>query len=85
MQDPEPLQLGFSTIAINKKANEVFKVLGNAKKQYDNFGLLLEKAKKKIDEAGSTIEQAQKRNYIIQKNLKSVNTLDDNASISYLE
>lgn len=79
------LQLGFSTIAINKKANEVFKVLGNAKKQYDNFGLLLEKAKKKIDEAGSTIEQAQKRNDIIQKNLKSVNTLDDNASISYLE
>lgn len=79
------LQLGFSTIAINKKANEVFKILGNAKKQYDMFGDLLVKAKKKIDEAGSTIEQAQKRNDIIQKNLKSVNSLDSEASVNLLD
>ena len=78
------LQLGFSTIAINKKANEVFKILGNAKKQYDMFGDLLIKAKKKIDEAGSTIEQAQKRNDIIQKNLKSVNSLDSE-EVNYLD
>lgn len=70
------LSLGFSSIAINKRANEVWKVLGNAKKQYDMFGTLLEKAKKKIDEAGRTIEDANHRNDIIQKNLKSVNTLD---------
>ena len=70
------LSLGFSSIAINKRANEVWKVLGNAKKQYDMFGTLLEKAKKKIDEAGKTIEDANHRNDIIQKNLKSVNTLD---------
>lgn len=78
------LQLGFSTVAINKKANEVFKILGNAKKQYDMFGDLLIKAKKKIDEAGSTIEQAQKRNDIIQKNLKSVNSLDS-TEVNYLD
>lgn len=70
------LSLGFSSIAINKRANEVWKVLGNAKKQYDMFGTLLEKAKKKIDEAGRTIEDANHRNDIIQKNLKSVNSLD---------
>lgn len=70
------LSLGFSSIAINKRANEVWKVLGNAKKQYDMFGTLLEKAKKKIDEAGRTIDDANHRNDIIQKNLKSVNTLD---------
>lgn len=70
------LSLGFSSIAINKRANEVWKVLGNAKKQYDMFGTLLEKAKKKIDEASRTIEDANHRNDIIQKNLKSVNTLD---------
>lgn len=70
------LSLGFSSIAINKRANEVWKVLGNAKKQYDMFGTLLEKAKKKIDEAGRTIDDANHRNDIIQKNLKSVNSLD---------
>ena len=58
--------------------------MGNAKKQYDMFGDLLIKAKKKIDEAGSTIEQAQKRNDIIQKNLKSVNSLDSE-EVNYLD
>lgn len=79
------LQLGFSTMAINKKANEVWTVLGNAKKQYELFGQLLEKARKKIDEAGKTIDEADHRNSIIQKNLKSVNDLTDNSNIEYLE
>ena len=80
------LSLGFSSIAINKRANEVWKVLGNSKKQYDMFGTLLEKAKKKIDEAGRTIEDANHRNDIIQKNLKSVNTLDtDPTDIEFLD
>lgn len=80
------LSLGFSSIAINKRANEVWKVLGNAKKQYDMFGTLLEKAKKKIDEAGKTIDDANHRNDIIQKNLKSVNSLDtDTTDIELLD
>lgn len=69
------LQIGFSSIAINKRANEVWKILGNAKKQYDTFGDLLVKAKKKIDEAGKTIEEAEHRNDIIQKNLRTVDNL----------
>lgn len=80
------LSLGFSSIAINKRANEVWKVLGNAKKQYDLFGALLLKAKKKIEEAGKTIDDANHRNDVIQKNLKSVNSLDtDPSDIELLE
>lgn len=71
------LQLGFSTIAINKKANEVWEILGKAKKQYETFSGLLNKAKKKIEEAGNTIDEAQNRNDIIRKNLKNVETLTD--------
>lgn len=74
------LQLGFSTIAINKRANEVWKVLGNAKKQYDLFGELLLKAQTKIDEAGKIIGKANERNEIIKKNLKKVNELESNVS-----
>ena len=70
------LAMGFRSIAINKKANEVWKVLGAAKTQYDKFGILLVKAKKKIDEAGDTIDQAQDRNRLIQKNLRSVEQID---------
>lgn len=74
------LQLGFSTIAINKRANEVWKILGNAKKQYELFGELLLKAQTKIDEAGKIIGKANERNDIIKKNLKKVNELESNVS-----
>ncbi len=70
------LRVGFRTIALDKKASEVWKVLGAVRTQYDKFELLLAKTKKKIDEAGSTIEDAQKRNDIIQKNLRSVELID---------
>lgn len=74
------LAMGFRTIAINQKANEVWKVLGAAKTQYLKFAELLEKAKKKIDDAGKVIDDAEKRNDIIQKNLKSVESLEQNQS-----
>ena len=70
------LRVGFRTIALDKKASEVWKVLGAVRTQYDKFELLLAKTKKKIDEAGSTIEDAQKRNGIIQKNLRSVELIE---------
>lgn len=70
------LSMGFRTIAINQKANEVWKVLGAAKAQYDKFGDMLAKARKKIKEAGDTIDEAEHRNEIIQKNLKGVESLD---------
>lgn len=69
------LAMGFKTVAINKKANEVYKVLGAAKAQYDKFGIVLAKARKKVEEAGKTLEDAESRNRIIQKNLKSVESL----------
>ena len=69
------LAMGFKTVAINKKANEVYKVLGAAKAQYDKFVIVLAKARKKVEEAGKTLEDAESRNRIIQKNLKSVESL----------
>ncbi len=78
------LAMGFRTIAINKKANEVWKVLGAAKTQYEKFADLLTKARKKIDEAGKVLDDADKRNNIIQKNLKSVETLETNAANNIL-
>lgn len=70
------LSMGFRSIAINQKANEVWKVLGAAKAQYDKFGDLLAKAKKKVDEAGKVLDEADHRNAIIQKNLRNVETLE---------
>ena len=60
------LAMGFRTIAINQKANEVWKVLGAAKTQYAKFGDLIAKARKKVDEAGRVLEDADMRNDLIQ-------------------
>lgn len=70
------LAMGFRSIAINKKANEVWSVLGAAKAQYEKFGEQLAKAQRKIGEASKALEDADKRNQIIQKNLKGVETLE---------
>lgn len=74
------LRMGFRTIAIDQRASEVWKVLGAAKTQYDNFECILAKVKRKIDEAGSTLDDAQKRNGIIKKKLNGVEQLEPSES-----
>lgn len=61
------LAMGFRTMAINKKATEVWKILGAAKTQYNKFGDLLAKARKKVEDAGKALDEADHRNNIIQK------------------
>ncbi len=78
------LRMGFRTIALDKRAEDVWKVLGAAKTQYDKFEGVLAKAKKKIEEAGSTLDEATHRNAMIQKNLRSVETLEITESESLL-
>ena len=70
--------------AINKKANEVWRVLGAAKTQYEKFGDLLAKARKKVDEAGKALDEADHRNSIIQKNLRNVETLENSQAETLL-
>lgn len=70
------LSMGFKTIAINEKANEVREILGAAKAQYEKFGDLLAKSKKKVDEAGKILEDAERKNLFIQRKLKNIEAID---------
>ncbi len=70
------LSMGFKTVAINEKANEVRQLLGAAKVQYEKFGDLLAKAKKKVDEAGKTLEDAERKNLYIRRKLKNIEEID---------
>lgn len=70
------LAMGFRTVALNQRANEVMELLAAAKAQYDKFTLALDKARRKIDEAGQSLDDAQKRNGIILKKLKDVESVD---------
>ncbi len=71
------LAVGFQSVAINKKADEVFKVLSVAKAQYEKFGEQLALVRKRLDLAGDALDDVDKRNEIIKKRLKSIETLED--------
>lgn len=71
------LRMGFRTIALDKRAADVWRVLGAVKGQYDKFEVLLQKARQKIDDAGRVIDDAQKRNGIIHSRLRGVEELPE--------
>ncbi len=72
------LQMGFRTLAIQKRSSEVWKILGAVKKEFENFGGMLEKAQKNIHTASNQIDEVMgKRTRAIQRKLKSVETLSD--------
>lgn len=79
------LRMGFRTIALDRRAAEVWKVLGAAKAQYEKFGAALDKIQRKIEEAGNTLEDARSRNRIIQKNLRGVEELSPAEADTLLE
>ena len=70
------LRVGFRTIALDRQASQVWKLLEATKAQYEQFGRQLEKAQKKIEEAGHAVGEAQKRSGLIQRKLKDVDTLE---------
>jgi DNA recombination protein RmuC len=66
------LQLGFRTLAIEKRSSEVWKMLGAVKGEFGKFGDILEKTKKKLDEASSSIDTASIRTRAIERRLRDV-------------
>lgn len=78
------LNVGFKTIVLDKKASEVWKILGAAKQQYETFAVALEKAKKKIGEADKALDDASHRNNIIRNKLKNVEVLEEQESSGVL-
>lgn len=73
------LQVGFKTLAIQKKSSEVWKTLAEVKKQFGLFGEVLEKTRKKIDEAGRELDNASHRSRQIEKKLRKVEQLPDSS------
>ena len=71
------LQMGFRTLALEKRSAEVWEVLGAVKTEFGRFGEVLAKTKKKLDEASSTIDQAQTRTNVMARRLKSVEALSE--------
>jgi DNA recombination protein RmuC len=69
------LQMGFRTLAIEKRSSEVWQILGGVKTEFSKFGVVLEKTKKKLLEATNTIDQASVRTRAIERQLRKVQEL----------
>jgi DNA recombination protein RmuC len=66
------LQMGFRTLAIEKRSSEVWELLGVVKTEFGKFGGVLAKTKKKLKEATNTIGQAEVRTRAIERKLRKV-------------
>ncbi|MBP5756357.1 MAG: DNA recombination protein RmuC [Spirochaetales bacterium] len=70
------LQMGFRTLAIEKKSSEVWHVLGEVKTEYGKFGTVLEVVKKKLASASSEIDNAFTRHRAIGRKLRNVEAVE---------
>ena len=65
------LQMGFRTLAIEKRSSEVWELLGIVKTEFTKFGDLLEKTNKKLVEISNTMSDATRKTRTIEKKLKN--------------
>ena len=79
------LQMGFRTLAIEKRSSEVWELLGAVKTQFGKFGEVLAKTKKKLQEASNTIDQAEVRTRVITRKLNKVEELPRADSAKLME
>ena len=69
------IQMGFKTLAVQKRSAEVWKVLGGVKKEFDTFAKVLESTQKKLDQANKDLDTlVGVRTRQIQRKLKDVET-----------
>ncbi|QPF72836.1 DNA recombination protein RmuC [Roseateles sp. DAIF2] len=78
------LQMGFRTLALEKRSAEVWEVLGAVKTEFGKFGEVLAKTKKKLEEAANTIDSAEVRTRAMTRKLKTVEALPDESAAKLL-
>lgn len=74
------LQMGFRSLAIQKRTSEVWQVLGVVKTEFGRFGDLLDKTKKKLQEATNVIDDASSKSRNIESKLNKVQRISDKAT-----
>ncbi|CAN4277447.1 DNA recombination protein RmuC [Pseudoxanthomonas sp. LjRoot125] len=72
------LQVGFRTVAIEKRSAEVWNILANAKREFGKFGDVMDSVKTKLDQASKQIDQTGVRTRAIERSLREVESLPSN-------
>ena len=71
------LQMGFRTLAIERRSSEVWETLGSVKVEFGKYASVLAMVKKKLGEAQNTIDNAETRTRAIQRTLRDVDGAED--------
>ncbi len=71
------LQMGFRTLAIERRSSEVWRVLGAVKTEFGKFGEILAKTKEKLDQVGRTLDDAGRKSTTIARKLREVEALPE--------
>lgn len=81
------LQMGFRTLAIQKRSGEVWKVLGEAKQEFAKYGMVMEELKKKLEQASQVVDKVGVRTRAIEKRLRTVETvsLEEKEPVNMIE
>jgi DNA recombination protein RmuC len=79
------LQMGFRTLAIEKRSTEVWRVLGAIKSEFGKFGDILARTQKKLQEASNTIDEARGKSTTIVRKLRDVEALPQDEAAVLLE
>jgi DNA recombination protein RmuC len=75
------LQMGFRTLAIQKKGSEVWKVLAATKVEFENFGGLMAKVEKQVGTVQTTLKLVNSKTRTINRRLRGVEVLDTQAAL----
>ncbi len=78
------LQMGFRTLALEKRSAEVWEVLGAVKTEFAKFGDVLAKTRRKLDEASKTIDAAEVRSRAMARQLKTVEAVGESRAQALL-
>ncbi|HYR26509.1 MAG TPA: DNA recombination protein RmuC, partial [Aquabacterium sp.] len=78
------LQMGFRTLALEKRSSEVWQVLGAVKTEFGKFGDVLAKTRKKLDEASNTISSVETRTRVMGRALKQVEAMPESQAQALL-
>ncbi len=78
------LRVGFQTLVIEKRAHEVWTVLGAVKTEFGKFGGVLEKVQKQLHTASKTLDESARRSRAMERSLRSVEQLPPEQAASVL-
>jgi len=78
------LQMGFRTLAIEKRSSEVWTVLGAIKTEFGKFGGVIEKVQKKLQEASNVMDDVVVRKKVMERKLRTVHELPTSEATAIL-